>query len=307
MAVSAAFFAPHRLYPQDAEADSLTENTENAESGETTESVELTAEELAAQQEKAEALRIIDLEIKTSTLLELAEWCREQGLSEGGGREDLANRLRDHFGVPRSDGSSAPNQKIVTIESAKTTDYFTIDAVNEEYARLSGGVEISLTDGEARHRVKAWEIIYNRTRNILSATGNVEYVKEEGDKRETFKGEEITINLDTWIGSFIDTISERTIAGSETAYRFAGQVISQTDKETTVLKKAHVTNAKTEEPFWSLDAGKLWILPGSDWALFNGTLRVGEIPVLWVPFFFFPADEMVIHPVLGTRTREGTF
>jgi lipopolysaccharide assembly outer membrane protein LptD (OstA) len=166
---------------------------------------------------------------------------------------------------------------------------------------------LSLTDGEARHRVKAWEIIYNRTRNILSATGDVEYVKEEGDKKETFKGDEITINLDTWLGSFIDTISERAIAGSDTAYRFAGQVISQTDKETTVLKKARVTNAKSDEQYWSLDASKLWILPGSDWALFNGVLRVGEIPVLWVPFFFFPADEMVIHPVLGTRTREGTF
>ncbi|MDR1257394.1 MAG: LPS-assembly protein LptD, partial [Spirochaetaceae bacterium] len=164
-----------------------------------------------------------------------------------------------------------------------------------------------LTDGEARHRVKAWEIIYNRTRNILSATGGVEYVKEEGDKRETFRGDEITINLDTWLGSFIDTISERAIAGSDTAYRFAGQVISQTDNETTVLKKARITNAKNDEQYWSLDASKLWILPGSDWALFSGVLRVGEIPVLWLPFFFFPADEMMLHPVLGTRTREGTF
>jgi lipopolysaccharide assembly outer membrane protein LptD (OstA) len=270
--------------------------------------IELTEEELAAQKEKDDATRILDLEIKTSTLLELAEWCRQLGLSEGGSRDDMANRLRDYLGVPRPAGTAAsPDQKIVTIESARTTEYFTLTTVNEEYARLSGGVVLSLKDGEARHNIKAWEIIYNRTRNILSASGNVEYVKESGDKRESFKGDDITINLDTWIGSFIDTISERSIAGSETAYRFAGQVISQTDKETTVLTKAHVTNAKTAEPYWSLDASKLWILPGSDWALFNGTLRVGEIPVLWVPFFFFPADEMVIHPALGTRTREGSF
>ncbi|MDR2344329.1 MAG: LPS-assembly protein LptD [Spirochaetaceae bacterium] len=267
----------------------------------------LTAEELAARQEKQEANRVIDLEIKTSTLLELAEWCRELGLSEGGNREELVTRLRSHFEVPLPGDAAAPNQKIVTIETAKTTEYFTVEAVDEEYARLSGGVVLSLKEGDARHRIKAWEIIYNRTRNILSATGGVEYVKEDGDKLETFKGDNISINLDTWIGSFIDTVSERSIAGSETAYRFAGQVISQTDDETTVLKKAHVTNAKTDEPYWSLDAGKLWILPGSDWAMFNATLRVGEIPVLWMPFFFFPSDEMVIHPALGTRTREGTF
>jgi lipopolysaccharide assembly outer membrane protein LptD (OstA) len=313
------FFSPQGLYAQEAdgvagEADGVTGEADGAageqEAGAETEAEpeeELTEEELEALREKEEADRIVSLEINTSTMIELAEWCRELELSDGGSRDDLANRLRDHFGLPRPDGSVAANQKIVTIESAKTTEYFTLEAVNEEYARFSGGVVLGLTDGEARHRVKAWEIIYNRTRNILSATGNVEYVKEEGDKKETFRGDEITINLDTWLGSFIDTISERAIAGSDTAYRFAGQVISQTDTETTVLKKARITNAKTDEPLWSLDAGKLWILPGSDWALSSGVLRVGEIPVLWVPFFFFSADEMVIHPVLGTRTREGTF
>ncbi|MDR2444344.1 MAG: hypothetical protein LBD44_00195, partial [Spirochaetaceae bacterium] len=324
------FSAPN-LYAQEADTPDLVEQAGDAvdesaaalvpgtdgdgeEEGETAaaetaidEATPLTEEELAAQQEAAETARIRELEIKTSTLFELAEWSRELGLSEGGGRDELANRLRDHFGLPRPNGSAAPGQKTVTIESARTTEYFTVEAVDEEYARLSGGVKLNLSEGEARHSIKAWEIIYNRTRNIISATGDVEYVKEEGDKRETFKGESITINFDTWIGSFIDTISERSIAGSETAYRFAGQVISLTDKETTVLAKARVTNAKTDEPYWSLDAGKLWILPGSDWALFNGVLSVGEIPMLWVPFFFFPADEMVIHPALGSRTREGTF
>jgi lipopolysaccharide assembly outer membrane protein LptD (OstA) len=309
-----SFFSIQALYAQEAAEDGGGVEMAGTAAGDDTGGAEmtqaaapLTAEELAAQQEKIDANRIVDLEIKTSTLLELAEWCRELGLSEGGNREELANRLRTHFGVQLSGGAAALDQKIVTIETAKTTEYFTVEAVDEEYARLSGGVLLSLKDGDARHRIKAWEITYNRTRNVLSATGGVEYVKEEGDKRETFKGDNITINLDTWIGSFIDTVSERSIAGSETAYRFAGQVISQTDDETTVLRKAHVTNAKADEPFWSLDAGKLWILPGSDWAMFSATLRVGEIPVLWVPFFFFPADEMVIHPALGTRTREGTF
>jgi hypothetical protein len=270
--------------------------------------------ENALAKEKEDAARILDLEIKTSTLLELAEWCRELQLSEGGGREELAQRIRNHFQIaapaaaPVEEG--AASEKIITIESARTTDYFTLESVNEEYAKLSGGVRLNLKDGTALHKIQAWEILFNRTRNILTATGNVEYVKEEGDTQETFRGDTITINLDTWSGSFIDTISERSLAGAETAYRFAGRVISKTDSETTVLTKAKVTNAKISgdtESYWSLDASKLWILPGSDWALFNGVLKVGEIPVLWVPFFFLPADEIVFHPVLGTRTREGSF
>jgi hypothetical protein len=36
-------------------------------------------------------------------------------------------------------------------------------------------------------------------------------------------------------------------------------------------------------------------------------LKVGEIPVFYIPFFFYPADEMIIHPVIGYRTREGNY
>ncbi|GMO31466.1 MAG: LPS-assembly protein LptD [Termitinemataceae bacterium] len=301
------------VYAQEAEPALGTAETETVESAENTEAAEkepqpeLTEEELAALKEKEEADKILNLEIKTSTLQELAQWCRDLGLSEGGSKENLMQRIRDHLKINIAQEEKPENQKVITIESARSTEYFTLKSVNEEYAKLSGGVVLSLNDGNAVHKIKAWEIIFNRTRNVLTATGSVEYNKEENDTRETFKGDSITINLDTWAGSFIDTISERTISGSETAYRFAGQVISKTDSDTTVLKKAHVTNAKSDEPYWSLDASRLWILPGSDWGLLNAVLKVGEIPVFWLPGFFFPADEVIFHPVLGTRMREGSF
>ncbi|MCL2318547.1 MAG: LPS-assembly protein LptD, partial [Treponema sp.] len=49
------------------------------------------------------------------------------------------------------------------------------------------------------------------------------------------------------------------------------------------------------------------LLPGNDWAILNAVLKVGNIPLLYLPFFYYPADEIVFHPVLGYRTREGTF
>jgi len=48
-------------------------------------------------------------------------------------------------------------------------------------------------------------------------------------------------------------------------------------------------------------------MPGSDFAILNAVLKVGEIPVLYIPFFYFPGDEMIFHPVIGYRTREGGF
>jgi hypothetical protein len=251
----------------------------------------------------------IDMDIRTSTLSELAAWCRSLGLSEGGTSADLAKRLREYFKISGQSGipDVEDKRKVITIESARSTEYFKIEAVDEDYARLSGEVKISLKDGDAVHRIRAWNILFNRSRNIITATGGVEYIKEEGDKIETFRGESITVDLDNWSSVFLGGVSERALQNDSTTYQFAGTVISRDEEEVTVLNKASIRSANNEESLWSLNASRVWLLPGSDFAVFNAVLKVGEIPVLYIPFFFYPADELIFHPVIGYRTREGNF
>ena len=285
--------------PDSEEAAGVREDAEEA--------AEEDAEDAEAIEKSKAETDYIEMDIKTSSLMELAAWCRELGLPEGGAREELASRLRTYYNVSPSAVAAQAEGRIITIESAKTTEYFTLEVVDEEYARLKGDVIISLRDGNATHRIKAWEILYNRTRNVISATGKVEYVKEEGGTTETFKGESITVNLDNWSSIFMDGASEKSMGSDTSAYRFAGTVISRNSEEVTVLTGADITNPKNEEAYWSLHASKLWLLPGNDWAVLNAVLKVGNIPVFYLPFFYYPADEIVFHPVLGFRTREGTF
>jgi len=251
-------------------------------------------------------LAYLDMEIRTSSLTELAAWLRELGLSDGGGIEELASRLRSHYGIPFTVKVESTD-RLITVESATTTEFFTVESVDEEYARLSGGVVLSLRDGDALHRISAGEILYNRTRNVLTASGSVEYIRETGDTIETFRGESITVNLDNWSGFFVDGASERSSAGSVSAYRFAGTVISRDSEGSTVLSQAEISNPANEDALWSIYASKLWLLPGNDFAILNSVLRVGHVPVFYIPFFYFPADQLIFHPVIGTKTREGTF
>jgi hypothetical protein len=298
---------PYMAFAQDATALEPTA-PESAEEVPVTEPVENEAEpeEPAISDERQNEIDLMEMELKISNLVELAEWCRDLGLSEAGTRDELIARLRTALDLPRP-SPEEDGAQVIVIERARTTEYFSIEEVDEDYARLSGGVVVTLKDNTATHKISAWEMLYNRTRNILTATGGVDYYKEDGDTRETFRGESITINLDTWAGMFVDSVSEKSVAGGDTAYRFTGAVISQNGEEVSALRDAKITNAKTDEPYWSLTASRLWLLPGTDWALLNGVLKVGEIPVLWVPAFFWPSDEFLFHPVVGTRSREGAF
>ncbi|MCL2174880.1 MAG: LPS-assembly protein LptD [Treponema sp.] len=247
----------------------------------------------------------IEMELKTSTLSELAVWARRLGLSEGGTRDELSRRIRNHFQLAEPTQQASANQKIITIESAQMTDYFSIDVINEDYARLRGDVNISLKDGDSIHRIQAQEILFNRTRNILTASGGVRYEKIDSDKTETFRGESITVNIDNWSSVFLDGSSVMEDGG--TSYRFSGKIISRTDQDVTILSNAKITSGANEDTFWSISATRLWLLPGSDFAIANAVLKVGEIPVLYIPFFFFPTDQLIFHPVIGYRSREGGF
>jgi len=250
--------------------------------------------------------RRIEMEIKTSTLSELAAWCRTLGLSEGGTREELSKRLREYFNLRETKSNKNDKQKIITIDSSQASEYFTIDVTDEDYARLKGDVKITLKDGDKTHKISADEILFNRTRNIITANGNVMYEKtESGGKTETFRGKSITVNIDNWSSVFLDGSSTMENEGS--SYLFSGSVISRSDQDATVLRKAMISSGLDENAYWSIRASKLWLLPGSDFAIFNAVLNVGEIPVLYIPFFYFPADEVVFHPVIGYRSREGGF
>jgi hypothetical protein len=250
----------------------------------------------------------INMDIRTSTLSELASWARSLKLSEAGTSAELAQRIRDYYQIAeRVLPATDDKRKIITIESARATEYFKIETVDEDYARLSGEVVISLKDGEATHKISAWNILFNRTRNILTASGGVEYIKTEGDQIETFRGDSITVDIDNWSSVFLGGVSERALKSDNTTYLFAGTVISRDEEDVTILNRATISSANNPDSLWSLNASRVWLLPGSDFAILNAVLKVGEIPVMYIPFFYYAADEVIFHPVIGSRTREGHF
>jgi len=249
------------------------------------------------------------LDIAGAGYYELIAWVRDLGLPETGGADQLRSRLYSHYGLEPP--AAAPEGDSIRIEAADRTEYFKLETVGEEYVRLSGGVVLVYTERSTGdvHRILADEILYNRTTNLLSARGNVEYEKRSAAGTETFYGASITVDLDSWQGRFLEGRSVRSSGegAEESELVFAADEIRKLKGGVLALRDGLITSSEAEDPYWSVRASRIWLLSENEWAIANAVLSVGNVPVLYLPFFYYPGQEIVFHPAIGYRVREGRF
>ncbi|GAG77263.1 unnamed protein product [marine sediment metagenome] len=117
-------------------------------------------------------LQTLARDIETTDYYELLAWCQRLGLDDSGDRSQLQARLYRYYQVsPEEEAERKPGKRII-IRSARQTEYFTIEEIDEDYLRLQGDVVIEFIDEEEDvvHRIRAQRIIVNQTQNILTAS-----------------------------------------------------------------------------------------------------------------------------------------
>lgn len=256
-------------------------------------------------------------DIATAGFYELVAWLESLGLSTQGDRATLANRLADFYGIQRDrlererSRLTAGDRPPLVVDDASRTRYFTIDEIDERYIRLSGGVVLTLRDEEndALHRVRADEISFNQEQNTLAASGSVVYILERGGTTEQFTGEALTVELDSWEGAFVRGVTERerTIEGERIDFAFAGTYITRSRDDVIVLDDGTITSSEAVPPNYRIRARRIWVLAPGEWGLSNAFLYVGRVPLLYLPFFFRPGNELFLNPAFGSRDRSGIF
>ena len=179
----------------------------------------------------------------------------------------------------------------------------------DELIIFTGLVSISVSDETSVSTISADKIIHNKTRETLTAIGNVVYTRKIGsDEGESFKGDSLIFNIKKLEGVFVDgIISQAPAKKNQDPFRIHTGLAGRNESGAIAFKDALLTTSKEEYPLWSIRASRLWILPGNEMAFFNGFLSVGVVPIMYFPFFYYPSDEMIFHPVFGFKNREGAF
>jgi len=251
--------------------------------------------------------KTLALDIAVSNYYELKAMAARYGLSVAGTSDELRARIYQYLKLsPPTKQASASS---VTIESASTFEYFTLDGSSDRMIKLSGPVSMSVkTDDGFSHKVTADEIIFDRDKNIIQAKGDVVYLREGGGRSDKFSGSTITVDLGSYSGVFLDgAYNLEPTATTKRTLSFHFEKLTKRGPDLTMLDQAIVTGCDEVPPHYHIRAKKVWLFENGDWALSGATLYLGVVPVIWLPFFYYPSDEILFHPVIGYRSRVGAF
>ena len=249
-------------------------------------------------------------DIATATYYELVVWCRRLGLDDAGSRKDLQNRLAQHYKV-KLPLEAVKGKRVVTVQSARESQYYTLSDVNEKYVVLRGGVVIEVRDEDkgSVQEIKADSVTYNQTRHTISAEGSVSYTISKGKETQNYTGTRFSFDLDTSEGVFYDGSTTKEVTQSDTklTYTFEGATISRLENNTVYMQDGSFTTSKPVDPFWQIRAHDVWILAPSEWAVDSAVLMVGRVPLLYIPAFFWPGDALFFNPNPGYDNRTGMY
>ncbi len=235
-----------------------------------------------------------------SFLVSLNAWSEERTVKIESARiTEYVKRIETAEG--KGGDTVAPSESTQAGDSAGT--------YGDEILRFSGDVVIVVTEGSSVSRIGADEILYDKSRDTLEARGNVTYEHATGKSGgEKYRGEALLFDIKKQEGVFMKGVVTQDSGKKDgDPYIIHAEITGRDSSSTIAFKDAVLTTCDEDEPHWSIDASRVWLLPGNEIAILNGILYIGPLPVFYIPFFYYPGDEMIVHPVFGFRNREGYF
>lgn len=205
------------------------------------------------------------------------------------------------------------NRTVITIENSNSTKYEKDKETGNDCIFLSGNVKLSVEKGSNKNVISADSIKFDRTSDMLYADGNVsleQTSKTAGSQNVSAKS--LMFNVATLEGVFdngrvVQTQSDAINLPSGSTLIVASDIFGRSESNTIAFKNGDLTFCNDINPHWKIKASKIWLLPGGEFSFFNALLFVGPVPVLYLPAFYYPKDELIFNPVFGIDQRLGYF
>lgn len=201
---------------------------------------------------------------------------------------------------------------VITVERAERTESRKDPETGNSLIIFEGGVLLTVEREDTTISIAAQLVQFDRERQQLFASGDITFNQKKGSEEEVLTADNLLLNVKTLDGFFDETRisqekSEAINIGSDSVMVVFADITGRDESGTIAFKNADLTFCDEPDPHWKVKASRIWLLPGNEFAFFNALIFVGPIPVAYLPFFYYPKDEMILNPVFGSREREGYF
>jgi LPS-assembly protein len=179
--------------------------------------------------------------------------------------------------------------------------------------RLRGDVEIEFRE----YTVRAGEVTYDAASGQLTAAGNVSF--DGGPHDEHIEASHGEYNVRSETGTFYDVVGstgapfrgKNVTLVTEAPFAFAGKVVQKVSRDRYVIHHGLVTSCTMPNPDWSFNAERVELQLGENATIYNSTLRLKKVPILYIPVAGHPMTAVgrqsgFLAPNFGSSSRKGT-
>ena len=237
--------------------------------------------------------------------LELEKMVLMRGL-ETAGRASMQKALYEYEGLDtytvKESGESDFNLKIKSAENLEKDG----DALV-----ISGNACISLsTDKDGEKTLRAGKIVVDIVNKQITALENVSLSDSSKDAAiNEISADIISVfweNEEFSITDATTSSNRKNSEGDAITFYTAGKRLTYLPEGGIIYEDGFISSDPVNR-YSSLNAEKISMLPGGDMFISNATLSIGRVPVLYLPFFFFPGSRILGNPAFGFDSAKGAF
>ena len=236
----------------------------------------------------------------------LRSMCLYRGLPTGTDAE-MRNALYEYenLEVYSDTSDSKYSDYIIKILSADSLSN------NKDVVTLTGDASISfLENGSSEKILHAGTIIVDSKNKKLTALDEVVFEDTASDASlNSIYADIVTVFWDSGkiYVSEATTSSERKNSDDQSVtFYTTGESLTYFPGGGILYGNGYIAS-NPETRYSSIKAENIAMLPGEDMFISNAWLSIGRVPILYVPFFFFPGSRITGNPAFGFDSAKGAF
>ena len=256
---------------------------------------------------------LLSAELDSANLLELQSRARFLGVSDVGTLEELRDRLYAYYDlVPSVEVPLVQDRNGVQTVEIVSADRIYLQGSGARYILLDGNTALSFTPEGTQDTtdIAAQRMVIDLETELVTALGSVSFQSIGTTDTDRLEGEIVTIRWKEGSLQLSEGGTGMTRENSEgdavDFYATGSEVYFSGEPRTIAFSDGFITTNR-EQAYFSIAASSMYVVDGGDLFVTNARMSLGRVPMLWVPFFYYPGKTFVFNPSFGFDSERGFF